>query len=146
MPGITNPAEAYFKDGTWSWDGTLWRKQPLMLGYSDRIYEWVSTVSSGAADTQAISAVVPAGEIWIIQAASAMHTDTTARALYLGPRAGATFIQLGRNPAATTLLMLQCVSPMVLKEGDSFLSGVSQLLTGKVVYLGYWGYKMSIAE
>lgn len=66
MPGITDPAEAYFKDGQWGWDGTQWRKLPLVFGYSGLLGILVSDTDLAAGSVHLPTSTVPAGYLWIV--------------------------------------------------------------------------------
>jgi len=47
MPGITNPAEEYFKDGLWGWVATAWKKLVATAGGALHIY-----IAGQAADVE----------------------------------------------------------------------------------------------
>ena len=80
MTGITNPTEEYFKDGTWGWDGSQWRKLGLALWYYATYSENLSgTATDSVYDTW--STAVPSGYIYIVNAASIRNvTRATERA------------------------------------------------------------------
>jgi hypothetical protein len=74
--GITDPAKAYFKDGLWAWDGTVWRKQPLLYGYTSALgaRKIVNALAAGN-NTLDIDAV-PADEIWVVTNLAMRYTGT----------------------------------------------------------------------
>ena len=146
MPGITNPAEAYFKDGGWSWDGTVWRKQPMMFGYSDRYSEVESSVNVAAGSHNLDFTVVPAGEIWVVNAIS-------ARCSTANPSSISVLLNLGGN---THYLLVQttvvawipeiALGAFVLKEGDFVRATFAGCSLNDDIYAQASGYKMSIVE
>jgi len=91
MSGITNPAEAYFKDGLWTWDGSVWRKQPLLFGYTDNLLQrtTTSTLPAGAANVDL--AAVPSSYVYVY---------TSLLFCYIGTPPTYAFVQImrGGNP------------------------------------------------
>jgi hypothetical protein len=190
MSGITNPAEEYFKDGTWAWDpigkvwkklildpvtdrlvidhpgdievvqpvpndlrvgnygwdGSAWRKLPLVWGYSDNWLEKLVNSNADAGTNYLDSAVVPAGEVWIL-------TNINAHAI----QAGLSMITMGPLRGATSYYAFQKTSPganeqvgghcnIVLKAADKVRGAFTGCAAGDDIYLILSGYKMKIAE
>ena len=82
--GITNPAEQHFERGAWGFDGTLWRKLPMLWGFTEG---WVGEASnaSAAAGTNFLElAAVPAGEVWTAYVVSAINVNTNPVAVSFG--------------------------------------------------------------
>lgn len=146
MPGITDPTEAYFKDGTWGWDGTQWRKLALVWGYSDVYGESVTEVSTGGASTIVYSSVVPTGEVWVISSVIARHDDPVARNTLVFAVVGGTTVFLLSNTALAQWIALDSKAVIILKKDDYLYCEVSALANTKNVYLAVCGYKMSITE
>jgi len=78
MPGITNPAEPFFKDGVWGWDGSDWQKAGIFLNYSDRYAVNLGQVGVAGGLYSATSGAVPAGKVYVINSVS-MNNQTGAR-------------------------------------------------------------------
>ena len=66
MSGITDPTEEYFKDGTWGWDGSRWRKLGLLLGYNDVISGSVDVTAQQDGINSVSSSSVQDGELWVL--------------------------------------------------------------------------------
>lgn len=168
MGGITNPAEEYFKDGIWGWatnkweklisysgrlytalhgwDGTVWRKLPLVWGYSQRHTSSEFDAAEGAGDANAVIDEVDAGEVWVIEAVAVIHNaaankDTTA---YVSDGVAAIYLLPTADIAPD--LWRVWTGRMTLAEGDRVGAFAFAPGAGVKVTLHAWGYKMKIAE
>lgn len=145
MTGITNPAEEYFKDGQWGWDGTAWQKLNLLFGVQDRWMENLGGTKSGAGSYIKLSTAVPAGYIYVVQILAAYNATTAPD-----------YISLYLNDSATNYLIAKVLTPgvgiplyvagqYVLKAGDMVRVLVAGCLDGDVIGAFVWGYKMKVA-
>ena len=190
MPGITNPAEEYFKDGLWAWDpaggewlkliidpltnqlsvavnndaeihqttpadltpgvcgwdGAVWRKLPLIFGYSDVWEAQVAETNAPGAGATLRLPAVDVGEIWVVQAASAVDIVTAPGWASIRV-VGATYTNTiaAKNP----LLLSEYVifsGQMVLKAGDLLEAYFFASVAGDDLYFMARGYKMKVAE
>lgn len=146
MSGITNPAEEYFKDGLWGWDGSAWRKLPLLFGYSDGWGESASGTASGAGDASADTTEVPAGYIYVLQAVSAYHNAGANKEVTITANVSGVNVILFNDLAAVTGTWYPVICNVVLKEDDFVNAYVAAPGDGKICYLRVGGYKMKIAE
>lgn len=146
MPGITDPTEAYFKDGQWGWDGTQWRKLPLVWGYSDTYREYIYEDNVDAGTNLLDGSAVPAGEIWVV---------TFVRAHCV--QAGLTRINIYQYYDTTSLYLYSVESPaayvyaggpcsIVMEEGDKIRAAFLNCALNDDIRLYITGYKMAIAE
>ena len=144
MPGITDPSEQYFKDGIWGYDSTVWRKLALLFGYSSRLAEAATTVSTGAADTFVDIPNPLASEIWIVQSASLRHDDPVNRSMEIQIRSPtvAVIAALGAGYAAWVPLVWNGAVP--LAQNDMIRGHGVAIAIGQTLYLEIWGYKMGI--
>lgn len=144
--GITNPAEEYFKDGVWGWDGTVWHKLGLIWGYSAAWAEDLSVAMTSDASFVGDSGVVLADEVWIIQhAAFANHTGARGMArIWLMGSAHQTPLVWTLTPARYEPVVWS--GAVTLTVGDYIRMEQQSCLTNDVIYAGVWGYKMKIAE
>ena len=168
MSGITNPAEEYFKDGIWGWvstaweklvssggrlftalhgwDGSAWRKLPLIWGYSDRMEESVSDTETTTADEEVSTTPVPAGEVHVVQAACVRWIGASCTGIQIQAVGGGTYAMLYETLSPVSGSWYMWSGEMVLKQGDRFRAPFTGLTAGDNIYLRVWGYKMKIAE
>ena len=145
MTGITNPTEEYFKDGTWGWDGTQWRKVGLLFGYYDRLAG--KTVKDNAtAGTNIIdSATVPAGELWVVQAIAGINLNTAITKIRLVLTVGSISVGLKDDVPSVANWWVTWTGEVVLKEGDKIQGAFFGCSAGDDLILGWWGYKMRVS-
>jgi len=168
MPGITNPAEVYFKDGIWAWatntweklissggilynalhgwDGDSWQKLPMVWGYSDRYVQALSSLGV-AAGTRALTFTSPsAGEVWVITHWVTWTSAATPASFnfYLHNTAGYQQLQKSPNPGANTSVV--CEGEIILKATDYLYAEFPSCAGGEDIYSSACGYKMKIAE
>jgi len=146
MSGITDPQEEYFKDGIWGWDGSVWRKLPLVWGYSGHYCENVNGVASGAGDAVVDGSTVPAGEVWIIEHVMANHNAGTAKRLNVVAWSGSCYTPLFDESVETAPAQRMWDGRITLPTGGKLRATVVAPGDGKKVYLHAWGYKMKVAE
>lgn len=144
MPGITDPAEEYFKDGSWGWDGTRWRKGAIPFAYTAQWYENLGNASAPGGTYSVNSTAVPAGYIYVLQALS-IENDTGARGMArIFARPSGLYTCLGYTLAPAQFQPTYFSGAIVLKAGDTVL--VTQLATvaGDAIYASVIGYKVAI--
>lgn len=144
MFGVTNPDEESFKDGIWGHDGSVWRKLPLIWGYTDRWAERATGVSTGGAATDADTVVVPAGQVYQLEGWTVEHNDTVARVVYLSCVSSDGSVQIYADTSFAQNTQAYGVNRFTLKEGDRLRFTVWGLTSGKTAYLDVWGHKMRI--
>jgi len=146
VSGITNPAEAFFKDGAWGWDSTQWRKLSMLWGYSDTYSQGRSDTSSPAGLLQLDFSVVPAGEVWHIYGMSFYFISATCSEIrvlaYIG--GGGTYVDVERSPTSGFLYAFHF--NVVLKAGDYLVAWFNTMTLNDDGYAWAWGYKMKVAE
>lgn len=146
MSGITNPAESYFKDGIWGWDGSRWRKLPMLFGYSEPWRQIVTATAVGAGDAFISTTAVAAGYVYVLQHLSAFHDAGVNKDTSVWTDDGS--VQVTVLPRATTTTGIDRVwgGEMLFTEGDVVTAFVAAPGAGKKIYLSVWGYKMKVAE
>jgi hypothetical protein len=143
---ITDPAQPFFKDGQWAWDGSQWRRQPLMFGFSGVAGESLSNTNLSAGVNNLDSTPVVAGEIVVVRQVSFAYIGTVplyivlyAVSVALGP-----FLLTEYTPVSAQECRAQCFQ--ILEEGHYLRCHVPNATAGDDLYFKYSGYKMSIAE
>lgn len=146
MSGITNPAEAFFKDGVWGWNGTAWHKLPLLFGYSEPFY-FSDRDTNATADWDTLTTgAVPAGEIWIVTSISARDDNSNITQIAIFHSDG-----VSNNIVAQVFPTVaeQCViftGWLVLSKDDTIWAGFTGTVLNDDIYLNASGFKMKIAE
>jgi len=146
MPGITDPSEAYFKDGIWGFDGTVWRKLPLVWGYSDRYVEQV-VEPDATVDDVLDTTPVTAGEVWVVTNISAFNNNHAfsllqVQAMSNGVVGPQLIYQI--DPVAKVPYMWN--GTVILKYDDYLRAEFTGNTADDYIFLRVWGYKMAIAE
>ena len=145
MTGITNPTEEYFKDGTWGWDGTQWRKLGLLLGYYDRLAGRTVKDNATAGENTVDSPSVPAGEVWVVQVITGIDSNTAVTKIRLVLTTGSVSIALKEDVPPAANRWLPWTGEVVLKEGDKIQAVFYGCNAGDYLVLGWWGYKMRVS-
>lgn len=145
MSGITNPAEEYFKDGVWGWDGTQWRKLNLTWGYADRWSEQVIELNASAGTNSLLTTAVPAGYVYILQAASVRDVNTAATREAIMAFNGSVAYWLMVKDTATVNMPYMWQGEIVLKAGDQVRGYFEGCALNDDLYLQCWGYKMRVS-
>ena len=145
MTGTLTP-EGAIKNAILAWDGTDWRKQPLIFGYSDRYAEAENNNAHAAGNFTLTFTAVPAGEIWTLQMLTARNISTNT-SIEMTVTGGGVGHLMNRfiTPGANTLVVATAV-PLVLKEADVLSVLFETTLLNDWVQAWAWGYKMSIVE
>ena len=143
MSGITDPTEEYFKDGTWGWDGTQWRKIGLLFGYYDRLAGKTVNDNATAGTNIVDSATVPAGELWVVQLIAGLNLNTAVTSIRLILVAGSISCGLLDEVPAAANRWVTWTGEIVLKEGDKIQAAFLGCTAGDDIILIWWGYKVA---
>lgn len=146
MPGITDPTEAYFKDGTWGWDGTQWRKLAMVWGYSERYAEIELEEDVSAGDVTLTFSTVPDGEVWVVGVFSAyLFTGSTIDVHFrIVSSAGSQILSI--QDTGTAHLTRHAPTPIILSKDDYLQVVFSGCPATANCYANVNGYKMKVAE
>ena len=188
MPGITDPAEEYFKDGLWGWvtstwkkliadaaghllvsfaaqtidvevtqttpadltpgiqgwDGSQWRKLPLLWGYTDRYAEQQSNTSAAAGYNWLTFSTVPAGQVWVVTALSWVDVNTACTLIVFSLYDGALLYTICADPAPSANLYRSVACNVVLRAGDCLKILFGGCALNDDIYAWALGYKMAV--
>lgn len=145
MGGITNPSEEYFKDGVWGYDGSVWRKLPLVFGYTDNIIVLIADYDADAGQNDLTYGPVPAGEIRILNYVSYRNENTAGQPVTLYCVQGIYWVVLSLTPIVVAGTWYFWSGSIILKEGDKFVCRFRNCAAHDNIYLDVIGYKMSVA-
>ena len=168
MPGITNPAEEYFKDGLWGWvstaweklvssggrlftalhgwDGSAWRKLPLIWGYSDRWSERVTWTADTTNDHAMQTTAVGAGYVYVLQGMSVYNAARALTNAIFFAVDGAVKLCLVDTSTTAAYRSACWQGEITLKQDDFAEIMVGGHQVNDTIYATFWGYKMKIAE
>jgi len=132
--------------GIMGWDGSAWRKLPMLWGYSDRWVESKSGSASGGGDATATATGVVAGYVYVLQALHVTHNAGVNKLLRAWVTDGASTVSLVDEPTATSGGRYTWAGELVLKEDDTVVGTASAPGDTKSVFLRVWGYKMKVGE
>ena len=141
---ITNPAEIYFKDGQWGWDGTQWRRLNLLWGFYDRLVARAYTESATAGtNTLAISAV-PTGQVYVATSLAAVDLNNAPTYIALVLIAGGVEYQLLRTAAPAAGVVVSLQGQIVAKAGDVLRANLGGCTLNDDIYFWVAGYIMQV--
>lgn len=119
MSGITDPVQKYFKDGQWTFDGTVWRPQNQLLAYRDVVRQsWITTTATLGTNTHDFASV-PTGEVWIISTITAYNNTTAASTLLMIIISSATEYVISRTAFEAITRYSSRQGQFVLKPGEN---------------------------
>jgi len=116
----------------------------LLFGYNDRYVEHETDTSTPAGPTSKYLSQVPAGEVWVIQAAYGFNEDTADRVIIRIQDNAGNYVELHDETQDIAGRRISWSGEAVLKENDR----VSIIFNGSVLNddtdWGAWGYKMKV--
>lgn len=123
---------------------TLMGNNNVIWGYTDRYYDLVTDTAMPAGESDKLSTVVPAGEVWEITGMSVIVTSASCNRIRLGPYISASYVNVGEKlaPASDTLYSFPICA--TLKEGDRLFWRFYNLTLNDDVYCYAWGSKMEV--
>lgn len=130
----------------YGWDGSEWRKLPLLWGYSEQYLESEINTGDGSNLTQNFS-TVPAGEIWIVTAFTAYaHDGDHASRVIMFLYDGGSSYYLKFLPSLAAGTSIEAPTPIIMEEGDQLRVTWVSAANGDSFRSYAVGYKMLIAE
>jgi hypothetical protein len=127
------------------WDGSAWRKNPILLGYADTVSEEVTNLTPGAGTITLTGTTVPSGEVWVLLNIAAKNDTRSAQLIYCVANIGGVQCILLNVASPTVGLWAVANGQWVLEAGDSVQAVITSVTAGDDLYLRYSGYKFYIA-
>lgn len=146
MPGITDPTEAYFKDGQWGWDGTQWRKLGLLWGFSEHYFENLGGTKDGDGTYETSSTAIPADYIYVVQCVLICNENAARGMARIALRPANEFHAIAYKLTPARYEPTVWEGAIALHEGDQVSVQQLSCINGDVLRASIWGYKMKIAE
>jgi hypothetical protein len=133
--------------GSFGWDGSQWRKDPIRIGYSDTVQISLSNTSLAAGSNVIDSGAVPAGEIWILTNISLRYTGTVSSVTLTATiYRGAAHYRLFTQDSLVNSKFYGFAGQWVLKEGDVLRFEIASATAGDDAYLNAVGYRVDIDQ
>lgn len=128
------------------WTGTLWRKLPMVWGYSGRWAEREGYKMLADAAYVFDTVAVPADYVYKVEAAS-IHNNTGVRGTaFVAIRSGGTSYNLVSKTTPAIQEPTAWLGELTLAQGDQLRLYQNDCLTDDEMRACVWGYKMKIAE
>lgn len=142
-PGM--PTEEYFNKGTWGYDGTLWRKLPMLWGYSESWRERKQNLSCAAGANSLLHTAVSAGEVWVLESISVFNvqTDCTYIRIYITSGVMSYIFKQFSDPALN--VPEQYSGRFTFGPGDVLTVTFAGCVLNDDIYSDVVGYKMRIS-
>ena len=126
------------------YDGTLWRKQPLVWGYSDHWSEDLGGTQSNGGTYSKISTPVPAGYVYVASAISYVNDTGSRGQLNITALVNGVNVYLLVNTGPTQSIPDVFLGNLVLGEGDTVRVRQYSCLDNDVILAGVIGYLMKL--
>ena len=146
MSGITDPNEPYFKDGAWGWDGTVWRRLPMLWGYSEPLSELVSELNANAPTDFLITTPVDPGQLWVVEAICAVDATTDITSIQISYSSAPGIVMLKDEDPAGKNRYVFWSGRLTMTPGRSLCVEFVGTVIGDNIHVRYSGYKMNVAE
>ena len=144
MPWPTDPAEQYFGRGGWGWDGTAWRKQPLIFGYTDRWAEEKFTLTAAAGVNLLTTTAVPAGYIYRVDMVTGVDLNNAVSIGFYALGAGVAVTFAAYEAMAAGIIKVVFPVGIWLAAGDTLSCAFSGCTLNDDLYFRVWGVQMAV--
>ena len=144
--GITNPTEKYFKDGQWTFDGTVWRPQNQLLAYRDVVRQTANDPSCPGGLVVFNLASVPTGEVWVIENVSLLCDTHTVTVMYLQIISGGIGYYVFSTVAPVVHQFYNFTGQLTMKAADYLRASFLNPAVADYVSVTALGHKFLIAE
>jgi hypothetical protein len=146
MSGITNPAEKYFKDGLWTFDGTVWRPQNQLLAYRNTLRLIYQINDATAGTNEHYFDAVPAGEVWVLSNVVYFDASHTCGTSYAAINPAATDYYIDYVLSITVGSSAKATSVWPMKAGDRLHFVLTGVTLHDILVMCGLGYIFKISE
>jgi hypothetical protein len=130
----------------YGWIGGAWQKNPLGFGYSARGSQQLVNTNAAAGYNNVSSSAVPAGEIWILSAASASDNSNTITQIDLSVTVNGNPVVIGFVLSPVAAQPCIALTQVALAEGDTIAAGFYGCVAGDDLYLRYCYTRIDIDQ
>lgn len=142
--GITDPSELHFGKGLWGFDGSVWRKLPMLWGFSAGWVEDLGGTKSGAGTYSQLSTAVPAGYVYVLHSLLAINNTGARGLVQVYKRSGGTVYTLNQVNAPAQYVPVSWSGALALAAGDQVGVYMTACLDGDAIDACAVGYKMAV--
>jgi len=146
MSGIGDPSQYYFKDGLWTFDGSVWRPQSQLFGVRSGYHEAPENGDAASGTNYVNGSTVPAGEIWVVTAIAAVNFGTAACVIKLHAGPSGSEIQMDQTDYYTPTRAVFRALWLPLIAGDRARAEFQGCTLHDRVVLELHGFKFKVAE
>jgi hypothetical protein len=143
---VKQTASADLTPGVCGWDGSSWRKLPMLWGYSDAYAETKTSNDVAAGNHFVLSSAVPAGEVWVVENLAGRCSTANPTHLNIGVYDGSTYHHLVSHTLASAWQVYFHTARCVLKEGWQVYVQFMGCALNDDLNAYFVGYKMKVAE
>lgn len=126
--------------------GAAWQKLQLLWGYTDRWAERVSTTAAVAGQNELLSAAVPAGYVYVVQAVSLVNLNNAVTSAVISITTGSAYPVLTEAAPVAAGIFTKWTGAATLAAGDKVYSRLQGCTLDDDLYLDILGYKMKIND
>ena len=130
----------------YGWVNSAWQKNPLLFGYSAQIFEEKSNTNSPVTLCTLNGTVVPAGEIWIVNAICASNNDRQATAIRIYATIDGKDLMLTDAAPGAVFRYVMWSGQITLKAGDNVNASIYGTVAGDDCYLRYVANRIDIDQ
>jgi hypothetical protein len=123
-----------------------WQKGPIPFGYSGDKSESVDVASASAGTNILSGSLVPAGEIWVLQAVHAADITNVPSRLYLSVVVNGVVVVLTDVTTLTAGINTTWNGSIVLSEGDRVRSSIFGCTAADVLQMRYHAVRVDIDQ
>lgn len=146
MSGITDPAQKYFKDGHWTFDGTVWRPQNQLIAYRNVVRLSAVNADAAAGTVFLDCAVVAAGTVHAITNINSVDNTSALTQLRLYVKSGGGYYYLRQALAPPAGAYTTWDGEIVIKTGENIGAQFIGVVLHDVLVITVNGYEFLIAE
>jgi hypothetical protein len=132
--------------GNYGWDGSAWHKNALLWGYSDLKVEQKSILNAIAGFNTLAGTVVPAGEIWHVQAVNGWNDTRIIDRIELSAVINGQAMMLTYAQPTIIGRPIIWTGQITLNAGDYLLAGYNGCTLNDDLYLSYSGVKQQVNQ
>ncbi len=144
MTGITDPAEAYFKDGIWGFHSGAWQKLAMVWGFSSQYLEKQADTVQGAGARTLPFTTCPVGVARVILGFSAYDNTTLVDRIVLEVVTGGVTYVVHQGVLVPINQTVDMPVPLVLVNPNVPTVIFVGCGAGDTVIANAWGYDMAL--
>lgn len=126
------------------YDGTLWRKQPTIWGYTDRWYQDLSESAPSTGTWTKLSTAVPSDEVYKLEFIYVINDSRSGTAITFSAVVAGVTNYFVYDTTVARFYPNTFIGSITLKNGDQIRLTMDGVVQGDTMKACVWGSKMSI--